>query len=195
MIFVVFGLNIVVWIKQHKHVGKLFHESLIDSCRCFSKMSFWSFPFLGTFYYSGVNDMLVSYSVCNLQLPPWLWLTIPGGSSVWPSLLESILKWSTIKALVLSANFWPISFNSAFWALNLYPVAHVGSCCHGKISSLSIYFCQAIIWWKSDAWQGILWGGGEKALLGVWTTGLFSILSIIMFWLMHMVLVGGKCGG
>lgn len=50
-------------------------------------------------------------------MPTWFWLPISRGSCVWviyPSLLESILKWSIIKASVVSAYFCPISFNNAF---------------------------------------------------------------------------------
>ena len=52
-------------------------------------------------------------------------------------------------------------------------VARVGSCCYGKIPSLSIYLCEVIVWGEPDAWQGILWGGGQEALLSIWATGLF----------------------
>lgn len=34
----------------------------------------------------------------------------------------------------------------------------------GKIPYLSIYFCQVIIWRESDAWQGILGGGGQEVI-------------------------------
>lgn len=110
----------------------------------FRRFHFEAFLFLSTFYCTGINDMLVSYSIWNLKLLSWFLLPISWGSFVWvlyPSLLESILKWSTIKELVLSVYFCSISFNNAFWAVNFYLVAHVGSCCHGKIPPLSIYFC------------------------------------------------------
>ena len=54
----------------------------------------------------------------------------------------------------------------------------VGSWYHGKISSLSVYFCQVIIWRESDARQSFLWRGGEKTLLIIWATGLYANLSM-----------------
>lgn len=70
--------------------------------------------------------------------------------------------------------------------LSLQLVAVLGSWCHGKISSISVYFLQTILWREPDAWQGLLWRGGEKALLSIWAAGIYSSKQLLL--IMHSII-------